>query len=117
MKLGMKMRDAMDRMRAGRVAKLEAKSDMAMDQGNQVKAKRLANRAEKVQNRKELSTVKRLSKMDKKLGKVMGSGAMATPIMGLERSKQNYMGSKMDKLTPGVSESMQEKLRKLKGMQ
>lgn len=69
-----KIGEAIDRMRIGRKAKLEARSGAAADQGNAVKAKRLSNRAEKVGNRMELKAVKKggVLPAGKKIGEYIG---------------------------------------------
>lgn len=68
--------EAIDRMRIGRKAKLEAKSEAAASQGNAVKAKRLSNRAEKVGNRMELKAIKKggILPAGKKMGEYIGKG-------------------------------------------
>jgi hypothetical protein len=73
-----KIGEAIDRMRIGRKAKLEAKSGAAADQGNAVKAKRLSNRAEKVGNRMELKALKKggVLPATKTMGDYVGKGSL-----------------------------------------
>jgi len=85
-----KIGEAVDRMRVGRMGKLEAKSEMASDQGNAVKSKRLSNRAEKVGNRMELKAVKKgggILPSGKKIGEYLGKGVMD----GIENNMGKYI--------------------------
>ena len=95
-----KIGEAIDRMRIGRKAKLEAKSEAAAGQGNAVKAKRLSNRAEKVGNRMELKAVKK------------GGVLPATKTMG------DYVGKTANSALSGylggiVGESSREAAKKM----
>ena len=106
-----KIGQAIDRMKAGRMGKLEAKSEMAADQGNDVKSKRLSNRAEKVENRMELKSMKKGTSLPpgKKIGEYIGKNAVDKYVPSVIKGS---MGA-TDKSIPETSEDYQNKTKSL----
>lgn len=76
-----KLNAAMERVNAGRQAKLTAKSEVAASQGNIKKAARLDMRSKKValrgEKRDAIQTAKTTQKIGKALGNMRGLGEMA----------------------------------------
>lgn len=108
-----KIGEAIDRMRIGRKAKLEARSGAAADQGNAVKAKRLSNRAEKVGNRMELKAVKKggVLPAGKKIGEYIGKGISSSAVDPMRKNEEQRFSNGKSILQE--KQEMQEEMKKI----
>lgn len=111
-----KIGEAIDRMRIGRKAKLEARSGAAADQGNAVKAKRLSNRAEKVGNRMELKAVKKggVLPAGKKIGEYIGNGnTNAQPKPAADMYDKFYSNEMKKRQSLGIGKSISQEKQEM----
>lgn len=110
-----KLNAAMERMNAGRQAKLTAKSEVSYDQGNLKKGAKLDMRSKKVALRSEKRQAINDAKMNMKMGKMpkLMMKSTSTPMNRPQNGELNFNGS--NKYIPKEMKKTIQTYRKGKG--